>query len=202
MELVGAAPSRRLVQPRFTDVPATCPYLEMDETWSSRLRGRRARSARRPPAGCGVIGIVGAGVVDGAYGAVGRVAWVGIGTLGVPIPTHIRRAATPVPRKTHSGHQRCRERAIVDTQRPERPIRDISHVSHVPAAPFVTKAGRCAPGPRSGRGEAGLPRAAGFACRAKQISTRTKVPNPATTNPGKTTRQPPDEKRTTTKGHR
>ncbi len=39
-------------------------------------------------------------------------------------------------------------------------------------APFVTKAWRCAPGPRSGPGEAGLPREAGFACRAKQISTR------------------------------
>src|SRR6266496_6428690 len=85
---------------------ATCPYLEMDETWSSRLRGCRARSAPARTRRVRVMGNCGAGVVDGTCGAVGRVAWVGIGTPSVPIPTHIRCVATPVPRKTPSGHQR------------------------------------------------------------------------------------------------
>src|SRR6266498_2520611 len=49
----------------------------------------------------------GAGVVDGACGAVGRVACVYIGTLSVPMYTHIRCVATPVPRKALSGHQPC-----------------------------------------------------------------------------------------------
>src|SRR6266498_5270338 len=59
------------------DVLATCPYLEMDETWSSRLRGRRARSARRPRTQGAVMGTVVQVWWVGAYGAVGRVAWVG-----------------------------------------------------------------------------------------------------------------------------
>src|SRR6266498_1985397 len=99
--------------------------FEMDETWSSRRRAH--------PQGAG-DGNCGAGVVDGACGAVGRVAWVGIGTLSVPMPTHIRCVATPVSRKAHlSGHRRCLERGIADTQRPERPFRGISHVPNAPS---------------------------------------------------------------------
>src|SRR6266496_3299263 len=148
-----SAHSRRVPQPRSTDVLAPCPYLEMDETWSSRLLGRRARTRRvRCDWNCG-----GAGVVDGACGAVGRVAWVYIGTLSVPMYTPIR----------------C-------------------------------EAGRCAPGPRSGPGEADAEGAldACGAARTTRRHHRTKVSDRITTDPGKTTRQPPDEERTTTKDHR
>ena len=57
--------------------------------------------------------------------------------------------------------------------------------------PFVTRARRSRVFPRSGLC---LPRKANL--------HRTKVPNRTTTDPGKTTGQPPGEKRTTTKDHR
>ena len=134
--------------------------------------GRAAPGARPQGAGDGNCG---AGVVDGACGAVGHVAWVGIETLSVPIPTHIGCVATPVSRKAFSGHQRCRERAIADTQRPERPF--------AASAMSRTRLRDKGPGAARQAREAGLPHEAGFACRAKQISTRTKIPNRTTTAP-------------------